>query len=194
MKRMRFLLGILPVLAFAAFVAGCASPPGPHCPRLSANGFFCLLAPAALPETNGTDLVTVTRAGETTHYVGRLAINAERLELALANLAGVPLAMLSWDGKAATIRAPRSKHGPKLDPERLTALLELTLAAPVALRSALHGLQFSIVRGGPAGGERRLAAGGKEVAKAVTTAQGATHISVPRLGLTIVLEPLPARE
>lgn len=179
-------------LAFSAALAlaGCASAPGPNCVRLSANGFFCLLEPAALAPQSGTDLVAVTRRGKTEHYVGQLSVTPARLELALTNLAGVPLATLSWDGSRAQIRASK---GSKLDPRRLTALLELTLAPPKALREALHGLEFSQAQTA-AGHERRLAAGAALVARAVARRDGTTRIEVPRAGLTVVLRPLGASE
>lgn len=182
MKRCNFLA----VALISFMLAGCASAPGPNCVRLSENGFFCLLEPAALAPQSGTDLVAVTRRGKTEHYVGQLSVTPARLELALTNLAGVPLATLSWDGSRAEMRASK---GSKLDPRRLTALLELTLAPPEALREALHGLEFSQAETA-AGRERRLSAGGRLVARALKRQDGATRIEVARAGLLIVLRPV----
>ncbi len=186
MKRYLFFVAAFAALALAA----CASAPGPNCVRLSARGFFCLLAPAALASQDGTDLVTVTRRGKAEHYVGQLSITPARIELALTSLAGVSLATVSWDGSAAKIRAPK---GTRLDPRQLVALLELTLAPPDVLRSALHGLELSLVETA-AGHERRLSADGKLVARAVAAQDGTTQIEVPRAALTLVLRPVGGEE
>ncbi|MGH8273253.1 MAG: DUF3261 domain-containing protein [Gammaproteobacteria bacterium] len=185
MKRTRFLSGFLPVLVLAVLVSGCVSAPGPHCARLAFNGWFCLLPPSALAPRNGTDLVTVTRDGKSERFVGQLSITSARLQLALTNLAGVPAATLTWDGIKAGIVAPKTK----LDAERLTALLELTLAAPAELRPALHGLTLATSRTGLRE-ERRLTSGTRLVARAVMMTSGVTHIEVPRVQLKITLKPL----
>ncbi len=174
----------LGLLAFA--LAGCASAPGPHCARLAYDGWFCLLAPSALAPRAGTALVTVTRHGDSRHYVGRLSITSARLDLALMNLAGAPAATLHWDGAEAGITAPPRAS---LDAQRLVALLELTLAAPARLRPALHGLTLSTART-EAGEERRIRTGSDLVAQAVIAADGVTHIEVPRIHLEITLRLL----
>ncbi|MGH8225698.1 MAG: DUF3261 domain-containing protein [Gammaproteobacteria bacterium] len=182
MKRTSFFVVAFVTLA----LAGCASAPGPNCVRLSARGFFCLLAPAALAPQSGTDLVTVTRRGKAEHYVGQLSITPARVELALTSLAGLSFATVSWNGSTAKIRAPKEM---RLDPGQLVALLELTLASPDALRGALHNLELSLADTA-AGRERRLSASGKLVARAVSAGDGTTRVEVPRAALVLALRPL----
>jgi hypothetical protein len=189
---MKSLHRLLPLGLVAFALAGCASAPGPNCARLAFNGWFCLLPPSALAAREGSDLVKVTRAGKSEHYLGRLSITPARLELALMNLAGVPAATLVWDGAKARIRAPKKARA-KLDPRQLAALLELTLAPPAKLHPALHGLALT-VRHGVQGSRRRLSAGAKTVATAASAANGVTRIAVPRVKLTIVLKPLKSHE
>ena len=130
-------------------------------------------------------MVTVTRGGKTTRYVGQLAVNSRTLTLALSNLAGVPLATITWDGASARVRPRKSGLRPLL----MTALLEFTLAPPDRLRSRLHGLVLKTRTAGGAS-ERRLSAGDTLVARALIRG-GATRIDVPRGHLTVVLRPLP---
>jgi len=171
--------------AVLAVLAGCATAPGPNCARLAFDGWFCPLPPAALAPRNGTDLVTVTRNGKSTHYVGQLSVTADALTLALSNLAGVPLATITWDGRSARVHPEKSGLKPKL----MTALLEFTLVPPPRLRSALHGLSLDS-RSGGGGTERRLRAGDKLIARALVR-RDSTRIEVPRAQLSIVLRPLP---
>lgn len=130
-------------------------------------------------------MVTVTRGVKVTHYVGQLAVDSRTLTLALSNLAGVPLATITWDGTSARVR-PRESG---LKPLLMTALLEFTLAPPERLRTRLHGLALKTrISGGRE--ERRLSAGDKLVARAVTRG-GVRRVDVPRGHLTVVLRPLP---
>lgn len=172
--------------ALFALLAGCVSAPAPSCVRLAVDGWFCPLPPSALAPRGGTDLVTVRRGGTSRHYVGQLSVTPGRLTLALTNLAGVPLAVISWDGRKAQVQPATSR----LKPGLMVALLELSLAPTETLRGALHGIVLSehTNRGGA---ERRLSAGGTLVARAVTK-HGVTQIDVPREAVTIRLRALEA--
>lgn len=174
----------IPAFAIALLLAGCASAPAPNCVRLARNGWFCPLPPAALAPASGTDLVTVTRKGRTQHYLGQLVIGPQYLRLALASLAGVPLATITWDGHAARVRPAKSG----LHPGLMTALLELTLAPPQALQRNLHGLTLR-VRENRNGIVRTLRTATTLVARARTHG-GVTRIEVPRARLTVRLQPV----
>ncbi|MDN5864525.1 MAG: DUF3261 domain-containing protein [Gammaproteobacteria bacterium] len=177
---------LCPVALLAFMLAGCVSAPGPQCVRLAYDGWFCLLAPAALPAHEDTSLVSVSQNGTQKHFVGQLSITQNKMTLALFNLAGLPAATLHWDGQKATLRSPKKLA---IEPKQLVALLELSLAAPETLRRALHGLTLSTAYT-ESGEERRLSDGSDLVARAVMNATGVTHIEVPGMQLEIMLTPL----
>lgn len=169
-----------------ALVAGCVSAPGKNCVRLSYDGFFCLVPPAALPVRQGTALVTVSRKHSTHRFVGQLSITPKKMTLALYTLAGMPAATLHWNGRQARIDSPGKLA---IEAPRLAALLELSLATPDTLDGALHGLTLTATRSGSKE-DRRLMDGSNLVAGASSTADGSMHIHVPRHGLKITLKPV----
>lgn len=175
----------LAAAAALAAVAGCATAPVQSCVRLSAHGWFCPVLPRMLEPRTGTALVTVARAGKQVHYLGQLAVTDKTFTLALASLAGVPLVTVSWDGR----RARLSPRDGSLKPGLMIALLQLTLAPRAVLDGALYGLRLSVDE--TAGGStRRLTADGRLVALAYI-GPAVTRIEVPKLGLAVILRPLP---
>lgn len=171
-------------------LAGCASVPlAPGCLRLGRSGQFCPLPPAALPALNGTQLVSVTRDGESQTFLGRLQIDRDNLRLAGLSLFGTELFTLDYDGQHVSGHAVQGEWHPEL----LLAMLELTLAPAAELPPRLQGLALS-VRASAARQVRELREGGHliaRIARPITiTADAPTEIMIPKANLTLRMTPL----
>lgn len=173
------------VIASLALLAGCATAPGPSCVRLARSGWFCPLPPAALAPRVALRLVTVSHGGRSEHFLGQLATSEQQLTLALSSLAGIPLATVTWDGTRTATRPAKAPFRAGL----ITAMLELTLAPPAALRGALHGLHLSVTRTAD-GRERRLTTDGGALVAVARRHAGVERIEVPTARLTVTLAPV----
>lgn len=178
------------VIATLGLVAGCASVPlTPGCTRLGHDGVFCALPPSALPAVTASHLVTVTHAGQSQTFLGRLQIDAYHLRLAGLSLFGTALFNLDYDGRQLTSHSA----GGNLRPELLLAMLELAVAPANELPPQLHDLSLTV----SAAGDRqvrelwhqgRLIARIEKTGGALNTAH--INIVIPGAELSLQLTPL----
>lgn len=180
------------MLATLSLLAGCASLPStPGCTRLGQDGVFCALSPAALPAVSATHLVTVTHAGESQSFIGRLQIDARHLRLAGLSLFGTELFTLDYDGRQLISHSA----GSKLRPELLLAMLELTLAPAAELPPQLRNLRLSVSTEG-ARQVREFTSHGRLVARIEisgnTLSTADINIVIPPAKLALQLAPLAA--
>lgn len=181
---------LAPLLLMLGLLAGCASVPlAPGCMRLGRGGEFCPLPPAALPAMSGTQLVSVTHAGETQTFLGRLQIDSGHLRLAGLSLLGTELFTLAYDGQHVTGHAIQGG----LHPELLVAMLELTLAPTAELPARLHGLSLSVSRSGSAQ-VREIREGSQVIARIKKPSEASpdtpTRITIPPAKLALQFAPL----
>ncbi|MBU6420831.1 MAG: DUF3261 domain-containing protein [Gammaproteobacteria bacterium] len=184
--------GVTLILATLGLLAGCASlPPAPGCTRLGPDGVFCALPPAALPAVSATHLVTVTHAGESQSFIGRLQIDDRHLRLAGLSLFGTELFTLDYDGRQLTSHSA----GGKLRPELLLAMLELTLAPAAELPPQLRNLSLSVSTEGQRQ-VRELTSHGRLVARIEISGSRLStadiNIVIPSAQLALQLAPLAA--
>ena len=182
----------VPLLVMLSLLAGCASVPlAPGCTRLGHDGAFCPLPPAALPAVSVSHLVTVTHAGHSQTFIGRLQIDAHHLRLAGLSLFGTELFTLDYDGRRIASHSVRGN----LHPELLLAILELALAPAAELPSQLHNLTFTVA---PPGTRqvRELWESGHLILRIETTASplasAQIRIAIPPAKLALQLTPLAA--
>ncbi|MDE2069950.1 MAG: DUF3261 domain-containing protein [Gammaproteobacteria bacterium] len=173
-------------------VAGCASVPlAPGCTRLGHNGVFCALPPAALPAVSASHLVTVTHAGQSQTFLGRLQIDAHHLRLAGLSLFGTALFNLDYDGQQLTSHSAAEN----LRPDLLLTMLELTVAPAEALPPQLHDLSLTVSAAGDRQ-VRELWNQGRLIARIEKThgPLNKAHISIviPVAKLSLQLTPLAA--
>ena len=182
--------GALLMFATLGLLAGCASvPPAPGCVRLGRDGMFCALPPSALPAVSASHLVTVTHAGESQTFLGRLQIDAHHLRLAGLSLFGTTLFTLDYDGRQLTSHSA----GGKLRPELLLAMLELAVAPAGELPPQLHDLTLTVSAAGDRQ-VRELWSRGRLIARIERTgdALDTAHIRIviPIAKLSLQLTPL----
>lgn len=180
------------ILATLSLLAGCASPPpAPGCTRLGPDGVFCALPPAALPVVSATHLVTVTHAGESQSFIGRLQIDNRQLRLAGLSLFGPELFTLDYDGRQLVSHSVDRK----LRPELLLAMLELTLAPAAELPPQLRNLTLNVSTEGQRQ-VRELTSHGRLVARieisGSTLSTADINIVIPPAKLALQLAPLAA--
>lgn len=182
------------LIAALGLLAGCASvPPAPGCTRLGHDGVFCALPPSALPAASASHLVTVTHAGQSRTFLGRLQIDAHHLRLAGLSLFGTALFTLDYDGRQLTSHSAAGN----LRPELLLAMLELTVAPAGELPPQLHDLTLTVSAAGDRQ-VRELWNQGRLVAR-IEKARGPlnrAHISIviPIAKLALQLTPLGVPE
>ncbi|HEX7341992.1 MAG TPA: DUF3261 domain-containing protein [Rhodanobacteraceae bacterium] len=187
MKPSRLLLPLL----FVVLGAGCAGLPmtRPDCVAIGPAGAVCPLPPAQLPALSARHVVTVTHAGQSHTFLGRLHIGRDALRLAGASLFGTHLFTLTWDGHAVSMQPIQSKLRPKL----MLVMLEMALADPAALKPRLHGLVLKL--SGTADDEvRALYEHGHLVARVerrgASLASAHVVMSIPPAKLVLRLAPL----
>lgn len=182
------------LIAALGLLAGCASvPPAPGCTRLGHDGVFCALPPSALPAASASHLVTVTHAGQSRTFLGRLQIDAHHLRLAGLSLFGTALFTLDYDGRQLTSHSAAGN----LRPELLLAMLELTVAPAGELPPQLHDLTLTVSAAGDRQ-VRELWNQGRLVARIEKTRGplNGAHISIviPIAKLALQLTPLGVPE
>lgn len=182
------------LIAALGLLAGCASvPPAPGCTRLGHDGVFCALPPSALPAASASHLVTVTHAGQSRTFLGRLQIDAHHLRLAGLSLFGTALFTLDYDGRQLTSHSAAGN----LRPELLLAMLELTVAPAGELPPQLHDLTLTVSAAGDRQ-VRELWNQGRLVARIEKTRGplNRAHISIviPIAKLALQLTPLGVPE
>ena len=183
---------VLLLTTLGLLLAGCASVPlASGCTRLGQDGVFCALPPAALPAVSASHLVTVTHAGQSQTFLGRLQIDAHHLRLAGLSLFGTALFTLDYDGRQL---ASHSAVG-NLRPELLLAVLELAVAPAGELPPQLHDLSLRVNTAGNRQ-VRELWNRGRLIAHIERTGGplDAAHISIviPPAKLALQLVPLNA--
>ncbi len=183
------------LLFFASsLLAGCASVPlAPGCTRFGHDGVFCALPPAALPAVSASHVVSVTHAGQSQTFLGRLQIDAHHLRLAGLSLFGTALFTLDYDGQQLTSHSTAGN----LRPELLLAMLELTVAPAKELPPQLHNLSLRVRTAGDRQ-VRELWNQGRLIVRIEksTGALNEAHISIviPPAKLSLQLTPLKVPE
>ncbi len=182
-------VGLL-LLSWALLAAGCASIPlPPGCVAIGPAGAICPLPPAALPAVAARHVVTVTHAGQSHTFLGRLRVDPHALRLAGASLFGTHLFTLTWDGHALSMQPPQAALRPKL----MLVMLEVALADPATLRPRLHGLVLKVERHGD-DETRALYERGRLVGRiekhGTPLAVASLTMDIPPAGLRLRLQPL----